>query len=244
MSATHEGPIRHDAPWPRRSTTGWLGLWLVLALVAALTMPAAARGTPLRAGTLSAWGQNNHGLLGDGTTTNSTSPVAVTGLTDVVAVAGGDYHSLAVRRDGSVWAWGRNRAGQLGEGTATNSMLPVAVTGLSDAVEVAAGGDHSLAVRRGGTVAAWGSNDHGQLGDGTTTNSALPVAVTGLSDVVAVAAGYSHSPVTVPGLSDVVAVAPAATTVWRCAVTAASPPGGSTTAGGWVMAPTPAAPAR
>jgi hypothetical protein len=140
MSATHEGPIRHDAPWPRRSTTGWLSLWLVLALVAALTMPAAARGTPLRAGTLSAWGQNNHGLLGDGTTTNSTSPVAVTGLTDVVAVAGGDYHSLAVRRDGSVWAWGRNRAGQLGEGTATNSMLPIAVTGLSDAVEVAAGG--------------------------------------------------------------------------------------------------------
>jgi len=63
-------------------------------------------------GTAWAWGNNGHGQLGDGTSTTRTTPVQVSGLTDVAAVSAGEVHSLAVRGDGTVWAWGSNTYGQ------------------------------------------------------------------------------------------------------------------------------------
>jgi hypothetical protein len=82
--------------------------------------------------TVWAWGRNNEGQLGDGTTTQRNTPVQVSGLTDVAAgvgrrarLAGGDLHSLAAKRNGTVWAWGRNHQGQLGDGTTTNRLTPV-----------------------------------------------------------------------------------------------------------------------
>jgi alpha-tubulin suppressor-like RCC1 family protein len=133
------------------------------------------------------WGS---GELGNGTTTNSSSPIAVSSLSSgVTAIAAGALHSLAVQ-NGGVYAWGYNGDGQLGDGTTTLRSSPVAVIGLSSGVtSVAAGDNHSLAVRNGG-VWAWGYNDVGQLGNGTTTNSSTPVAVSGLSSgVTAIAAG-------------------------------------------------------
>jgi alpha-tubulin suppressor-like RCC1 family protein len=82
-------------------------------------------------GTVWAWGYNFFGQLGDGTTTQRTTPVQVPGLTGVIAVAGSSYHSLAVRNDGTVWAWGNNGYGQLGDGTSTQRTSPVQVSGLS-----------------------------------------------------------------------------------------------------------------
>src|SRR5262249_59870060 len=87
-----------------------------------------------------AWGDNNTGQLGIGTFTDSNVPIQVTGQTDVVSIAGGGGHSLAVRLDGTTWAWGANDFGQLGNGTTTISTVPVQVSGLTDAVAVAAGG--------------------------------------------------------------------------------------------------------
>jgi hypothetical protein len=139
-------------------------------------------------GTVWAWGANNGGQLGDGTTTNRSVPVQVTGLTGVTQVAAGTFHSLAVRSDGTVWAWGNNLHGQLGDGTTTNRSVPVQVTGLSGVTQVAAGWGQSLAVKSDGTVWAWGYNLQGELGDGTTTDSPVPVPVAGLSGVVQVAA--------------------------------------------------------
>ncbi|MGB9858596.1 MAG: Ig-like domain-containing protein [Moorellaceae bacterium] len=162
-------------------------------------------------GTVWAWGSNSSGQLGDGTTTNRTTPVQVKGpngsgyLTDVVALAAGWDFSLALRSDGSVWAWGNNSYGQLGDGTTTSHTTPVQVKGpngsgyLTDVVAVAAGYSHSLALRSDGTVWAWGKNTYGRLGDGTTTNRTTPVQVKGpngngyLTDVVAVAAGCDFS---------------------------------------------------
>ena len=100
----------------------------------------------------------------------------VSGLSGVVAVAGGRYHSLAVKSDGTVWAWGNNWLGQLGDGTTTDRSIPVQVSGLSGVVAVAGGDYHSLAVKSDGTVWAWGDNYHGQLGDGTTTQRPHPGA--------------------------------------------------------------------
>jgi len=55
-------------------------------------------------------------------------------MADMVAIAGGDFHTIALRRDGTVWAWGDNGWGQLGDGTTTNRSIPVQVQGLADVV--------------------------------------------------------------------------------------------------------------
>ena len=98
----------------------------------------------------------------------------VPGLTDIVAVAAGDSHSLALTGAGAVWAWGANTNGQLGDGTTTAHATPAAVPGLPPIVGIAAGGSHSLAVAADGTLWAWGGNNQGQLGDGTTTQRLVP----------------------------------------------------------------------
>jgi alpha-tubulin suppressor-like RCC1 family protein len=144
-------------------------------------------------GTVWAWGANGFGQLGNGTTTDSSVPVQVAGLTGVVAVSASDLHSLALRSNGTVWAWGNNDAGQLGNGTTTDSWVPVQVKGLAGVTKIAAGSGYSLALRSDGTVWAWGSNHYGQLGNGTTKDSWVPVRVTGLSQVTSIAAGAGAS---------------------------------------------------
>ncbi len=125
----------------------------------------------------------------DGTREPQTIPIPVAGLSDVVAIAAGGAHSLAVRDDGTVWAWGRNTSGQLGNGTMTDSASPVRVSDLERVIAVAATADASYALRSDGTVWSWGNNRRGQLGNGTTTSSTTPVAVTGLRDITALSAG-------------------------------------------------------
>ena len=74
-----------------------------------------------------------------GPRTQSPTPVPVSGLTGVVAIAGGVGHSLALKSDGTVWAWGYNGTGQLGDGSTTNRVTPVPVSGLSGVVAIAGG---------------------------------------------------------------------------------------------------------
>jgi alpha-tubulin suppressor-like RCC1 family protein len=145
-------------------------------------------------GTVWAWGSNFAGELGNGSSTDSSIPVQVSGLTGVTAIAAGDSHSLAVRGDGTAWAWGYNFDGELGNGTTTfNESTPVQVSALTGLTAIAAGGNHSLAMRGDGTVWAWGSNFAGELGNGTTTNASTPVQVSAPSSVNAIAAGGIHS---------------------------------------------------
>jgi alpha-tubulin suppressor-like RCC1 family protein len=168
-------------------------------LMMATTAPAGAH-VPY---TATAWGRNTSGQLGDGTTVGpekcegteacSASPVAVSALNGVTAVAAGGGHSLALLENGTVWAWGANGSGQLGNGTTTGSDVPVAVSELKGVTAIAAGGTHSLALLSNGTVVAWGNNSFGQLGNGTTKESNVPVAVSGLEKVKAISAGNSFS---------------------------------------------------
>lgn len=109
---------------------------------------------------LVAWGKNNRG---------QTSRPA--GLGDVIDLAAGLEHNLALRTDGTVIGWGRNDEGQ--------TVVP---PGLSSVVAVEAGDYHSMALKSDGTVAAWGGNADGQ--------SDVPE---GLSDVIAIAAGNYHN---------------------------------------------------
>ncbi|KRE21939.1 RCC1 domain-containing protein [Paenibacillus sp. Soil522] len=146
-------------------------------------------------GTVWAWGLNNYGQLGIGrTTSTSSTPVQVQGLSSMVAIAAGNDHNLAVKSDGTVWQWGMTYNGELFNGGSGDLYTPVQVQGLSSVSAVAAGGrSHNLALKSDGTVWAWGDNDYGQLGDGTTTRRYPPVQVQGLGSVATIAAGTSHS---------------------------------------------------
>jgi alpha-tubulin suppressor-like RCC1 family protein len=143
-------------------------------------------------GTVWAWGYNGSGQLGDGTHLQRASPVLVTGLTGIVAVASGQDHMLAVKSDGTVWSWGSNLNHQLGD-TSSGRSSPGQVAGLTNMVTVAAGKTHSLALRNDGTVWTWGSNSTGELGDGTTTERATPAMIAGLGGVIRIAAGPNFS---------------------------------------------------
>jgi len=140
-----------------------------------------------------AWGDNDYGQLGDGTYTGKSLAVTVSSLTNVVQVAGGAHHSLALKSDGTLWTWGGNDTGQLGDGTNDAKNTPVPVAALSGVMQIAAGGFHSLALKSDGTVWAWGWNQYGQLGDGTTSDKNAPVQVTGISGIVQVSGGGGHS---------------------------------------------------
>jgi alpha-tubulin suppressor-like RCC1 family protein len=137
-------------------------------------------------GTLWAWGWNNVGQLGNGTTTEHNTPVQVQGgLSDIKAISAGINFSLVLKNDGMVWAWGANGSGQLGNGTtgAGANSTPAQVKGaggtgnMTNVTEISAGGSKVLAVKGDGTAWAWGAHAYGQLGDGTNMPSSTPVQV-------------------------------------------------------------------
>ena len=147
-------------------------------------------------GSVRCWGFNNHGQLGDGTTTHRSTPVAVGGLAaGVVQASGGLSHTCAVTAAGALQCWGYNYYGQLGDGTTDDRPSPVTVSGMSSGVESVEAGDlHTCAVTSAGAARCWGWNGDGGLGDGTTTNRSTPIAVSGLATgVTTVAAGTYHS---------------------------------------------------
>jgi alpha-tubulin suppressor-like RCC1 family protein len=151
-------------------------------------------------GTLLAWGANFSGEIGDGTFVDKFIPVAVAGSNsnNIVAIACGLNHSLALKKDGTVLAWGANFSGQLGndDPNFSDKFTPVAVAGShsNNIVAIAGGLNHSLALKKDGTVLAWGSDEKGQLGDGTPlTDKTTPTPVVGASNIVAIAAGGLHS---------------------------------------------------
>ena len=142
-------------------------------------------------GTVWAWGSNQRGQLGDGTSTDSLAPVQVQGLSGVIAVAAGLSHAVALKSDGTVWAWGSNTDGQLGDGSNSDSFSPVQVNGLAGVTAVAAGSAHTLALKSDGTVLAWGSNASLQLAFEPAGIEPLPVVA--FTGAVAIAAGEGHS---------------------------------------------------
>jgi alpha-tubulin suppressor-like RCC1 family protein len=161
----------------------------------------------IRSHVAAGWGYNGEGQLGDGTVTSRAGYGDIRVGDDVVQVAAGSGHGLALRSDGTVWAWGFNGAGELGDGTTTSRSTPVRVTGLSGVTQVAACSYFSVALRSDGTVWAWGDNRRGQLGNGTTASSPVPVKVTGLSGVTGISAGFDASMATrASGISAITSV--------------------------------------
>ena len=106
-------------------------------------------------GTLWAWGQNESGQLGDGTTKPAVVPEQVGTAKDWVGVAGGSFHTVGIKTDGSLWVWG---TGTSGNGAQPDSFKPVRLGTDNDWQSVAAGGIDSIAVKTNGTMWAWGYN--------------------------------------------------------------------------------------
>jgi alpha-tubulin suppressor-like RCC1 family protein len=138
---------------------------------------------PLGNGVAYCWGLNDHGQLGDGTTTDRASPVAVAGGLSFFRVVAGGSHTCGVTpyTDSSgvsfTYCWGWNASGQLGDGTTTDRTKPQALPFFIGS-PVSAGLNHTCALQLDvGADYCWGSNTNGQLGDGTTIGKTSPVAI-------------------------------------------------------------------
>jgi len=141
------------------------------------------------------WGYNADGELGNGTTTNSATPLAVGGGFTFAAVTTGAYHSCGLTKDGAAYCWGDNEDGELGDGSYTETRwTPVAVSGGLTFAAVSAGLFNTCGITTSGVLYCWGKNGAGELGIGSATGpqvcyadepdyvepcSTVPVAVSG-----------------------------------------------------------------
>ena len=166
--------------------------------------------------TVSCWGSDSEGVLGQGTPGSPVAqqedptggdptvpvvrpasglavPTKVPGIGDAVDVTAGARFTCVVHADGTASCWGSNVAGSLGDGTQQSRDWPQKVTGLSDLVGIAAGWGHACGLHAGGSVSCWGGNYDGQLGDGTRSSRSSPTKVKDIDDAVAVSAGGGSS---------------------------------------------------
>ncbi|XP_011533437.1 RCC1 and BTB domain-containing protein 1 isoform X2 [Homo sapiens] len=129
-----------------------------------------------------AWGYNNCGQVGSGSTANQPTPRKVTNclhIKRVVGIACGQTSSMAVLDNGEVYGWGYNGNGQLGLGNNGNQLTPVRVAALHSVCvnQIVCGYAHTLALTDEGLLYAWGANTYGQLGTGNKNNLLSPAHI-------------------------------------------------------------------
>lgn len=130
---------------------------------------------------LKCWDRNNYGQLGNGNTTDSTSPKLISfdvGRT-VRQITLKERHTCTVLDDASVKYWGRNQCGQVGDGTTVDKLTPILIT-VDDKANVATIKtiyQHICTILDSNTLKCWGRNSYAGLGDGTTTHRRSRVVI-------------------------------------------------------------------
>jgi len=138
-------------------------------------------------GTVTCWGKNPEGQLGNGTTVASPTPVAVVGITNATSIVAGGAHTCAHLASGSVVCWGSSDYSQAAPGTNQDQLVPRAISSIpgdfAGPTRVAAGSTHTCSTVQDGTVRCWGHNFSGyglaQISGATNTTD---VSAGGLHD--------------------------------------------------------------
>lgn len=144
-------------------------------------------------GTLWAFGRNNSGQLGDGTTVDKIVPTQIGIDTNWSKVVAAIYHTVGLKSNGSLWTWGLNTNGQLGDGTNVDKIAPQNIDATNTYSKIARGIQHILTEKSNGTLWSNGLNISGQLGDATTVAKLLPTAVsTSITSWRSITSRYSH----------------------------------------------------
>ena len=144
-------------------------------------------------GTLWAWGSNEYGQIGNGTTQNQETPIQIGLDSDWDEVNTGYHFSVGKKKDGTLWAWGRNLFGQLGVGDKNNRYVPTKISN-TKWKKISTGNVHNLAIKDDGTLWAWGNNFNGQVGDGSTIESILlPKMISPISDWMSISSEGLHT---------------------------------------------------
>jgi alpha-tubulin suppressor-like RCC1 family protein len=141
-------------------------------------------------GNVRVWGHAGEGQVGNGQFPSPDAQLlpALASVSNIVHVAAGDLHSLAVRADGSVWAWGWNLDRQVADNIEIIQRTPVRVNGLpSNIVQVAGAQESSVALDAGGSAWTWG-----RVRGNPIMHTGVPFKVAGLTDATAIAAGQAH----------------------------------------------------
>jgi alpha-tubulin suppressor-like RCC1 family protein len=131
----------------------------------------------LTTGHVECWGYNVYGEVGNGTTTESNSPVKVKKIKTASSLIGGDDGYCAVLSTHSIDCWGRGDYGELGNGSDASSDKPVAVETITNGSKLVSGYLEYCATLTTKGLDCWGYNGAGQLGNGSMTDSDTPVAV-------------------------------------------------------------------
>jgi alpha-tubulin suppressor-like RCC1 family protein len=144
-------------------------------------------------GTLWAWGSNQMGQLGDGTTNSKNVPTQIGTDTNWHVISAGTNFSTAIKTDGTIWAWGMNYYGQLGTGNTIDKLVPTKIGNATNWAKVSAGVGHTVAIKTNGTLWSWGSNQFGELGIGSQTNNYLPIQIGSNSTWSFISCGNSYT---------------------------------------------------
>jgi alpha-tubulin suppressor-like RCC1 family protein len=197
--ANSSGEVGDGTTEPRPAPVPILGLAGVIAVAAGANHNLAL----LSNGTVVAWGDNVNGELGNGVPGgSSTVPVAVPGLSGVVAISAGFRYNLALLADGTVRAWGYDKYAQVGTPVAAGGCeciaVPTPVPGVTGAMAISAGANGAMALLSNGTVMGWGFDPNGQLGFGPVPSAAPclcagPVPIAGPAGVKTISDGGNHA---------------------------------------------------
>jgi alpha-tubulin suppressor-like RCC1 family protein len=145
------------------------------------------------------WGENGNSQLGDGLTTDLTSPTTLQTPTDFVkvvcgsAVLGGAGFSIGLKADGTIWSVGANNSGQLGHGNTTPLSTWTKIGTDTNWADVAAGRAFAVARKTTGAIYSWGEGGDRALGHGNQTDQLSPLQIGVATDWAFINAGHFNT---------------------------------------------------